>query len=202
MDYYFINNDILTYDDTTHTYCLNGKEIMSVTTAIKLVNNKYKNISPKVLANAQLRGNALHFDIQMFEEYNVLPTEPSKEFNNYKLLKKAFGFEYLEGEKPVVIKYKDFVLAGRFDLLLKVDGFTTITDIKSTSSYDKKYVALQTELYALGYNQSYPKEEPVTNTAGIHLNGNNKKFDRYLPKVDLEMFFEHLAKALEEKGSE
>ena len=202
MDIYFLNKDTLTYDDETHTYYLNGERVMSITEAMKLVNDKYKLISNKVLANAQMRGNRVHFEISAFEEYNYKDLEATEEFRNYLVLKRAFNWEYLGGERPVVVRYKGFTLAGRFDLLLRLNGEKLIADVKTTSAYDKKYVALQTELYALGYNQTYPKEEPVTNTAGIHLNQNKYKFDRFLPKVDVDWFFVQLGKALEEKRGE
>ena len=202
MDIYFINKDTLTYDDETHTYYVNGERVMSITEAMKLVNDKYKLISNKVLEKAQLRGNKVHFEISAYEEYDIKNIYSSEEFKNYLVLKRAFNWEYLGGEKPVIVRYKDFTLAGRLDLLLKLNDEKLIVDVKTTSAYDKKYVALQTELYTLGYNQSYPSEEPVTNTGGIHLNKNKYKFDRFLPKVDVDWFFIQLGKALEEKRGE
>lgn len=202
MDIYYLKQGVLTYEDETHSYYLNGERVMSITEAMKLVNDKYKLISNKVLANAQMRGNKIHFDIAVYEEYNVMPTEMSEEFKNYLTLKKAFNWEYLGGERPVIVKYKGYTLAGRYDILMRLCKEKLITDVKTTSSYDKKYVALQTELYALGYNQTYPDEEPVTNTAGIHLNKNKYKFDRFLPSVDVDRFFVQLGEALKEKRGE
>jgi hypothetical protein len=166
---------------------------------MKLVNDKYKDISPKVLANAQMRGNEVHFQISMFEEYNVEPDNPTPEFISYKILKNAYKFKYLDGERPVIVRYKGITLVGRYDLKLKIDDEYVLTDIKTTSQYDKKYVSLQTELYALGHNQSYPNELPITTTAGIHLNKNKRKLDRYLPKVNVDMFFDRLIEVMKEK---
>lgn len=199
MELYYINNDQVTYEDSTHQYFVNGVETMSITTAMKLVNDKYKDISPKVLANAQMRGNEVHFQISMFEEYNVEPDNPTPEFISYKILKNAYKFKYLDGERPVIVRYKGITLVGRYDLKLKIDDEYVLTDIKTTSQYDKKYVSLQTELYALGHNQSYPNELPITTTAGIHLNKNKRKLDRYLPKVNVDMFFDRLIEVMKEK---
>jgi hypothetical protein len=202
MDLYYINNDQVIYEDSTHQYFVNGVETMSITTAMKLVNDKYKEISPKVLANAQMRGNEVHFQISMFEEYNVEPDIPTQEFISYKVLKNAFKFKYLNGEQIVIIRHRGITLVGRYDLKLEIDNECVLTDVKTTSHYDKKSVALQTELDALGHNQSYPNETPVTTTAGIHLNGKKRKFDRFLPTVNLELFFDRLIDILEKQKEE
>ena len=146
MELYNINGDVLIYDDENHKYFLNGQEVLSVTTAMKKVNDKYKMISPKVLLNAQLRGNRVHHEILMYEEYNSLPLEESKEFKNYLLLKKIYNWKVLECEKPVVIKYKGITIAGRYDLLLSMNDEIIMTDVKTSSVFDKHFVALQTAL--------------------------------------------------------
>lgn len=198
MDIYNIGNDILVYNEDTHQYFLNGEEVLSVTTAMKKVNDKYQFIPKSVLHNAQMRGNRVHHEIQMYENYRVEPNPPSKELENYKLLKKLFKFEFIDSEVPVIIRYKDMVLVGRYDLLIKIGDEKLLIDIKTTSTYYKFDVALQTTLYRLGYNQSYGEEKGnVAACGGIHLNNDKYKFDRHLPKVDLDLFFDQLKQVLE-----
>ena len=203
MDIYNIGNDILIYDEETHKYILNGCEVMSVTTAMKLVNDKYKFVPKSTLHNAQMRGNRVHHEIQMYENYRVEPNPISKELQNYKLLKKLFNFEFIDCETPVIIKYNDIVLAGRYDLLLQLGDTKTLVDIKTTSTYYKFDIALQTALYELGYNQCYGKEKGfVKACGGIHLNGDKYKFDKFLPKVDLDLFFKQLKEEIENQEKE
>ena len=200
MNIYNIGDDILVYNEDTHQYFLNGEEVMSVTTAMKLVNDKYQFIPKSTLLNAQMRGNRVHHEVQMFENYTVEPNQPSIELENYKLLKKIFKFEFLDCEVPVIIRYKDMVLVGRYDLLLLVNGIKTIIDIKTTATYYKFDIALQTALYREGYNQCYGKEKGnVEACGGIHLNNDKYKFDMHLPKVDLDLFFEQLKQAKQDK---
>ena len=200
MNIYNIGNEILVYNEDTHTYFLNGEEIMSVTTAMKLVNDKYQFVPKSTLVNAQMRGNRVHHEVQMFENYRVEPNPPSIELENYKLLKKIFKFEFIDSETPVIIRYNDIVLVGRYDLLVMVNGVKTLLDIKTTATYYKFDIALQTALYKLGYNQCYGKEKGnVEACGGVHLNNNKYKFDLFLPKVDLDMFFEQLKQVIKEK---
>ena len=91
MNIYNIGNDFLVYNEDTHTYYLNGQEVMSVTTAMKLVNDKYQFVPKSTLVNAQMRGNRVHHEVQMYENYRVEPNPTSKELENYKLLKKIFN---------------------------------------------------------------------------------------------------------------
>lgn len=204
MDFYTIKNDILVYDEDTHKYFVNGEEVMSVTSAMKLVNDKYQFIPKSTLHNAKMRGNRVHHEVQMYEQYGIEPEEKSQELENYKLLKKLFGFKVLECEIPVIIKYDEFTLAGRLDLLIELaNNVKGIFDLKTTSTYYKFDVALQTALYSLGYNQSYGEEKGfVGASGGIHLNANKYKFDKFLPKTDLEVFFNQLREAIKEKEKE
>lgn len=200
MNIYNIGNDFLVYNEDTHTYYLNGQEVMSVTTAMKLVNEKYQFVPKSTLVNAQMRGNRVHHEVQMYENYRVEPNPPSRELENYKLLKKIFKFEFIDSETPVIIRYNDMVLVGRYDLLVSVNGIKTLLDIKTTATYYKFDIALQTALYKLGYNQCYGEEKGnVEACGGIHLNNGKYKFDMHLPKVDLDMFFEQLKQAIKEK---
>ena len=199
MDFFKLNQGVLIYNDEIHSYMFKGQKILSITEAIKLVNDKYKFVPKSVLEPAQLRGNKIHFDIQMYEDYNIKPEPMTKELSNYILLKKHFGFEFIESEKPVLLEYKGRYLAGRLDLKVKDrDGVIRVVDIKSTNTFDKQYVALQTELYKLGHNQSYPENREVECTGGIHLNGDKRKYDRHLPKVDLDVFFTQLEEAIQD----
>ena len=74
-----------------------------------------------------------------------------------------------------------------------------IGDIKRTSSFDKEYVAYQTNLYRLGYQQSYGVE--ISFLRGVHLRDDVRKYIE-LP-INEAMALELINKYLEkEKNNE
>jgi len=81
----------------------------------------------------------------------------------------------LENEIPIVLFLDGKpVCAGRIDLVLKEKDNVGIADIKRTSVFDKEYVAYQTNLYRIGYQQCYGTK--ITFLRGIHLRDNIRKY--------------------------
>ena len=76
---------------------------------------------------------------------------------------------------PIVLFYNgEPVSAGRIDLILKEGENVGIGDIKRTSVFDKEYVTYQTNLYRIGYQQTYNQE--VTFLKGLHLRDKIRKY--------------------------
>lgn len=193
MESWEIAGGILEYIDETHTYIYNGVILPSITQILKFkFGNKYNSVDEKVLKRAAEKGTAVHQAIEDYEKRNI-DNDACVELRNYKFLKKQFDFKCLDNEVPIVLFYKDKpIAAGRVDLIIEDKGKVGIADIKRTSVFDKEYVAYQTNLYRLGYQQSYGIE--ISFLRGIHLRDKVRKYIE-LP-IKEEMMLEFIEKYL------
>lgn len=165
----------LEYIDETHTYIYDGIILPSITQILKIkFGNKYNGVSETVLQRASEKGNAVHKSIEDYEKNNI--DNPNiKELRNYKFLKSQYHFECVDNEIPIVLFKNDKpICAGRIDLILKEKEKYGIGDIKRTSVFDKEYVAYQTNLYRIGYQQSYGIK--IEFLKGVHLRENVRKY--------------------------
>lgn len=195
MESWEIAGGLLEYIDETHTYIYDGVILPSITQMLKVkFGNKYNSVDEKVLKRAAEKGTAVHQAIEDYEKRNI-DDEACVELRNYKFLKKQFDFKCLDNEVPIVLFYKDKpIAAGRVDLIIEDKGKVGIADIKRTSVFDKEYVAYQTNLYRLGYQQSYGIE--ISFLRGIHLRDKVRKYIE-LP-IKEEMMLEFIEKYLME----
>ena len=186
----------LEYIDETHTYIFDGVILPSITQILKIkFGNKYKDVSESILKKASEKGTKVHQAIEDFEVRNI-DTENCRELYNYKFLKKQFDFECIGNEVPIVLFYNNKpVSAGRIDLILKEGEKVGIGDIKRTSVFDKEYVTYQTNLYRIGYQQTYGLE--ISFLKGLHLRDKVRKYID-LP-INEELPMELLKKYLEEE---
>lgn len=193
MESWKIAGGLLEYIDETHTYIYDGVILPSITQMLKFkFGNKYNSVDEKVLKRAAEKGTAVHQAIEDYEKRNI-DDEACVELRNYKFLKKQFDFKCLDNEVPIVLFYKDKpIAAGRVDLIIEDKGKVGIADIKRTSVFDKEYVAYQTNLYRLGYQQSYGIE--ISFLRGIHLRDKVRKYIE-LP-IKEEMMLEFIEKYL------
>lgn len=174
MERWELADGVLEFDETTHTYWFNGKKCPSVTQILKFkFPKKYAGIDEETLKRAAEKGTYVHETIEMYEKYGIDSSEV-REFRDYLFLKKQFGFKVLENEIPIVIKYKDLIIAGRMDLVLQEENLTGLGDIKCTSTFDKEYLAYQLNLYKMGYEQCYG--EQVEFLRGLHLKNGNRRY--------------------------
>ena len=170
-----IAGGILEYIDETHTYLYNGVILPSITQILKTkFGNKYDAVKTEVLQKASEKGTAVHQAIEDYEKRSIEDAN-CEELRNYKFLKSQFKFECLDNEVPVVLFHNGKpISAGRVDLILEYEGEVGIADIKRTSVFDKEYVAYQTNLYRIGYQQSYSTE--IKFLKGIHLRGKTRRY--------------------------
>lgn len=170
-----IAGGLLEYIDDTHTYIFNGVILPSITQILKIkFGNKYNGVSKEILNRASQRGTEIHKAIEDYERFNIDNNE-CKELRNYKFLKKHFKFNCIDNEVPIVLFLDGKpISAGRVDLILEENGNVGIGDIKRTSVFDKEYVAYQTNLYRIGYQQTYGIE--ITFLKGIHLRNDVRKY--------------------------
>ncbi len=190
---------LLEYIDETHTYIFDGVILPSITQILKSkFGNKYSGVDERVLQKAAQRGTAVHQAIEDYEKRNIDDSE-CQELRNYKFLKKQFGFNCIDNEVPIVLFHNDIpVAAGRVDLILEDKGEVGIADIKRTSVFDKEYVAYQTNLYRIGYQQSYGTK--ITFLRGLHLREKVRKYIE-LP-IKEEMVTKFLENYLMEENNE
>lgn len=199
METWQIAGGVLEYEDDTHTYIFNGIILPSITQILKKkFGNKYSNISKEVLKKAAEKGTRVHQAIEDYEVRNI-DTEDCIELYNYKFLKKQFKFECIDNEVPIVLFYNgNPVTAGRIDLILKESEKVGIGDIKRTSKFDMEYVTYQTNLYRLGYQQTYGTN--IEFLKGLHLRDKTRKYIDL--QINEEMTIELLENYLKENINE
>ena len=169
-----IKGHVLEYIDDTHTYLVDGLIIPSITQLIKIkFGNKYDGISKEVLQKAANKGTEMHEAIELYEAEGK--ESDIAELRNYKFLKKHYKWEVLKCEIPIIL-FKDGqpIAAGRLDQVIQIGEEKGINDLKRTSNFDKDYVGLQTNLYRIGYQQSY--DEKIDFVSGTHLRDRTRKF--------------------------
>ena len=169
-----IKGGVLEYIDETHTYIYDGVVLPSITQILKFkFGGKYDGIPKATLERAAEQGNAVHQAIEDFEKQGIESEVP--ELRNYKFLKKAYNFECIANEVPVVLfKDDEAVACGRLDLVLKEGDKIGLGDIKRTSALDKNYLAYQLNLYRIAYQQCYGTN--IEFLRGIHLREDTRKY--------------------------
>lgn len=169
-----IKGGVLEYIDETHTYLYDGVILPSITQILKVkFGSKYDGIPKATLERAAEQGSAVHKAIEDYERHGIESTVP--ELRNYKFLKKAYKFECLKNEVPVVLfKDDEAVACGRLDLVLQEGNEIGLGDIKRTSVLDKNYLAYQLNLYRIAYQQCYGTE--ISFLKGLHLRNDVRKY--------------------------
>ena len=174
MEQWEIKGGVLEYIDETHTYLYDGIVLPSITQLLKCkFGGKYDGIPKATLQRAAEQGTAVHKAIEDFERQGIETDLP--ELRNWKFLKKAYQFDCLDNEVPVVLfKDGEAVACGRLDLVLAENGRIGLGDIKRTSTLDKKYLTYQLNLYRVAYMQCYFTE--VNFLRGVHLRNDVRKY--------------------------
>lgn len=169
-----IKGGVLEYIDETHTYIYDGVVLPSITQILRVkFGNKYDGVSKAILERASEKGTAVHQAIEDFEKQGI--ESPLPELRNYKFLKKAYNFECIDNEVPVVLFRDDEPIAcGRLDLVLTEGDKIGLGDIKRTATLDKNYLAYQLNLYRIAYQQCYGTE--ISFLRGIHLRNDVRKY--------------------------
>ena len=164
----------LEFIETTHTYIYNGIVLPSITQILKVkFGKKYDGIPKEVLERAAERGTALHKAIEAYETQGN--DSDDQELHNYKFLKRAYKFECIGNEIPIVLfQDGEAVACGRLDLVLKDGDRIGLGDIKRTATLDKEYLAYQLNLYRIAYQQCYGQN--IEFLRGIHLRNDIRKY--------------------------
>ena len=165
---------MLEYIDETHTYLYDGVVLPSITQLLRVkFGNKYNGIPKETLERASVQGTAVHKAIEDYEQDEIESNLP--ELRNYKFLKKAYKFDCIKNEVPVVLfRDGEAVACGRLDLVLQEGESIGLGDIKRTSTLDKNYLAYQLNLYRIAYQQCYGTQ--IDFLRGLHLREDTRKY--------------------------
>lgn len=169
-----INGHTLEYFDDEHVYLVDGVIVPSITQILKYkFGGKYNGVSKSVLQKASEKGTMVHEAIEKYCKYGYESDLP--EVRNFKFLQRAYKFDVLCNEVPVILSLDgEPVSAGRLDLVLKMGDKIGGADIKRTATLDKEYTALQLNLYRIAYYQCYGIEWQFLKA--VHLRENVRKF--------------------------
>ena len=176
-----INGHTLEFIENGHIYVCDGEIVPSITQILKLkFGGKYDHVNRQTLQKASEKGTMVHEAIEKYCKYGYESDLP--ELRNFKFLQRAYKFDVLCNEVPVILSVDgEPVSAGRLDLVIEkigedgsLHGERGIADIKRTSTLDKEYLAYQLNLYRIAYQQCYGMK--IDFLKGIHLREEKRKY--------------------------
>lgn len=169
-----INGHTLEFIENGHIYVCDGEIVPSITQILKLkFGGKYDHVNRQTLQKASEKGTMVHEAIEKYCKYGYESDLP--ELRNFKFLQRAYKFDVLCNEVPVILSVDGKpVSAGRLDLVLKMGDKIGGADIKRTATLDKEYTSLQLNLYRIAYYQCYGIEWQFLKA--VHLRENVRKF--------------------------
>lgn len=138
----------LTFEETSHTYRLDGLIIPSVTTLMKPLSEAYYGgIDAKVLNRAADRGTSVHSAIDLYCRFGIIDIEP--ELEGYFEAFKAWFKDY--DVKPYATETrtynKSLLYAGTVDMSCSERGVDTLADFKTTAGFSAMLCGVQLEAY-------------------------------------------------------
>lgn len=175
-----INEHILEYTDSTHTYLCDGELVPSITQVMKLkFGGMYDGVPMANVEKAREHGSAVHAAIEAWCETGEV--SEFQEVKNFQFLIKKYGFQVLKNEVPVILFADGIpIAAGRLDLVVSENRggveLMGLADIKCTATLHKEYLAYQLNLYRIAYQQCY--NEQIAFLKGVHLKG--EKIRKYV----------------------
>ena len=194
MQTWTIGNYVIEYWEDSHLYICNGIILPSITTILKKkFGNKYQGVDERILEVASQKGTNMHQAIQDYEEDGINDLN-NRELQNYIFLKKHYKWQVIASEIPVILFLDDIPVAiGRLDQIIEINRERGVNDLKRTATFDKEYVAYQTNLYKIAYEQTY--HMPLSFVSGTHLREEKRKF--YKLPVNEEMAMKLVKEYLE-----
>jgi len=157
-----------------HIYLVDGIIVPSVTEILaKKFNKKYDGVSGDVLRARAEEGTRVHEAIENLCKTGEMADLP--EVRNFLFLKKAFGFDVVDNEVPVIlIHHGDPIACGRLDLVIRSKDGLGLADIKRTSVLDRDYLFYQLNIYRIAYEDCY--DTKIDFLAGLHLKDNKRRY--------------------------
>ena len=142
------------FDPIEHTYTVNGKQKISVTTPIGLLKN-FDNIDPAVIEKARIRGQAVHAATELWDSNDLGECDPKvlSYLNGWINFVTDTGFIVLLSEEPVYSAIYDYT--GTLDRYGLMNSRPVVLDVKATAAVDD-FVGWQIAAYAQALKESKP----------------------------------------------
>lgn len=172
---------MIEFDEKTHTYIVDGKELPSVTTITSVLSNlEYKEIDKEILERAAYKGSRVHKAIEdylLWGDYELeIEYEPYME-----QFKKALEKEKFETIKTE-FKLTDGEVCGTIDNMSELGSDVIIIDYKTTSTIHKKLLQAQFG----GYKRLCDRKGlKIDKWYGLFLTKKSYKFIEIKPDVDI-----------------
>ena len=180
------------FDESTHTYTVDGVRIPSVTQILETVGLvDYKDIPRDVFAYAAERSVAVHSAAEFFDQHDLdidsLDPQVMKYFIGWKNFRQDYPFEVFESEKIHVGELNGLKFGMKADRVVKLGkGQIGVYDIKCTSKLHPAY-GVQTAGYVLGLG--FKCDPEVARRFVVHLRPNSLyQLHEYKDPKDGEIF--------------
>lgn len=138
------------FDEATHTYTLDGKELPSVTHIIRyLAVDKANNADPNMALIARERGSAVHEATVMYDYSGEIPDDFPAEYAPYLEAYVQFVRDYKPGWELIEHQMgnKTLGFAGTLDRFGVIDNEWCILDIKTSYKVDIPSLSAQLTAY-------------------------------------------------------
>lgn len=182
------------FNPETHEYTLNGEKYTSVTRLMKRygLSTDYSFVSEETLKRAAERGRIIHGEIENYIHNGEIGFTP--ELGDFIELCERNKLKPLRAE--VIAYNSEYKVAGTIDVIGELpDGKIFLGDNKTTSSLNKKSLAIQLGIYA------YLTEIPISKFYGFHLRPDGKsKLAEVQPMPDEEIIMLMERKIMEERN--
>lgn len=163
------------FDEATHTYTLDGKELPSVTHIIRyLAVDKANNADPNAAAIARERGTLVHQQAMLFDYTNSFSSDIDSDCAPYLEAYVQFVRDYKPGWELIEHQMgnKTLGFAGTLDRFGLIDGEYAILDIKTSYKVDMPSLSAQLTAYrSLLYKEYSPAKWDEILENGLNLYG-------------------------------
>ena len=143
-----VENKNLTFDESDHTYRLDGVVLPSVTQIMRpLSDANYNGIPEDVLQKAADRGTAVHQAIDIFLNYGCEDIDPAYRgyLDAFLKWKDSVAPDVCATEQPIY--HPTMLYCGTADCVCKIGGKMVLIDYKTTSVIHEKLVSVQLQAY-------------------------------------------------------
>jgi len=170
---------MIEFDETTHTYIVDGVVTPSVSEIMKpLSNHYYKEINDDILKMAADRGSAIHKATEFLDmdlDFEIKDTWKGY-IEQYKLFKERYNpiFEGIEQQKT------NGQYCGTVDRVCVIEGLKWLLDIKTSARINTKLVAVQ----LAGY-KNLMIDEKIDKYGVIHLSKNKYELKEIEPNDEI-----------------
>lgn len=177
----------LSFNEEKHQYRVGGKFVWSVSHYLTPIRNQvYGGINKDVMDAAARRGTAIHFAIELYNDFGAIEIadEHKPYFEAYLSWADQYRPETPFGERRVY--HPTYWYAGTSDLLCTIGGAVWLVDYKAVAQLHPMLVGPQLAAYAKAWQFH---GVPVEHVASLHLKKDGKySFDEYSVNENFSTF--------------